>query len=201
MQKEMINGQDNKPVHINFKIMERGDKPGPKETALHRVIEPGLEIDREEITVSGLDSGIAFIKSLAVVIIASLLLAAFAWAFWIFFIEPLLNSEALAQEAKTWTVSLEWDPNTETDLAGYRLYLKGSTFAGTVAGVMPAQEVTAGTHGAEITVNEGIHFFVVTAFDRSDNESAPSNEVSISFDSSSPAGPVLLHIDEWKCNN
>lgn len=72
------------------------------------------------------------------------------------------------------TATLTWDPNMETDLAGYNVYV----------GTSP------GIYGAPITVGnvtlytisgllEGVtYFFAVTAYDTSGNESIPSKEIS-----------------------
>jgi fibronectin type 3 domain-containing protein len=71
---------------------------------------------------------------------------------------------------------LTWTPNTETNLASYRVY----------------QSTTQGVYGAAIaTVSAGMtsytatglqvgntYYFTVTAVDSNNNESQPSNEVS-----------------------
>ncbi|HWV45562.1 MAG TPA: fibronectin type III domain-containing protein [Nitrospira sp.] len=77
------------------------------------------------------------------------------------------------------SVTLTWNANTESDLAGYRVY----------------RATSSGTYGAPITTIQGnttsyiatglqfgtTYFFVVTAFDIAGNESAYSNEVSKSI--------------------
>ena len=71
--------------------------------------------------------------------------------------------------------TLQWDANTETDLAGYILY----------------QGITEGSYGNPIEVGNvtsytvsGLdpgmtYYFAVTAYDTGGNESGPSNEVSV----------------------
>ncbi len=73
-------------------------------------------------------------------------------------------------------VTLQWDANTEPDLAGYRIY------ASTQRGVYttPIADVQAGIETVTVQVEEGLTFFVATAYDTADppNESTYSNEVS-----------------------
>lgn len=77
------------------------------------------------------------------------------------------------------SVTLTWNANTESDLAGYRVY----------------RATSSGTYGAPIATIQGntasyiatglqygtTYFFVVTAFDIAGNESTYSNEVSKSI--------------------
>ncbi len=77
------------------------------------------------------------------------------------------------------SVTLTWNANTESDLAGYRVY----------------RATSSGTYGAPIATIQGkttsyiatglqlgtTYFFVVTAYDIAGNESAYSNEVSKSI--------------------
>jgi len=116
----------------------------------------------------------------------------FLLVIWLF----LLTGVGFAQQ--TWTVNLEWDRNTESDLAGYRLYASRTTFNNSVEGLTPIQDIPATDTTTTHQVPEGITYFVLTAYDLSGNESnPPSNEVSINFDNNAPRTPVLLHINEW----
>ena len=82
----------------------------------------------------------------------------------------------LMASARPGAVQLEWTANTETDLAGYRIYrsisspvLKGTPINGTLAAPsFVDSDVTAGT----------TYYYAVTAVDTSDNESPLSNETS-----------------------
>jgi hypothetical protein len=79
----------------------------------------------------------------------------------------------------TSSVTLAWNPNSEGDLAGYKVY----------------RSTTPGVYGAPIATLQGnvityqatglqagtTYYFVVTAYDGSGNESGFSNEVSRSF--------------------
>jgi hypothetical protein len=80
-------------------------------------------------------------------------------------------------------VTLEWDPNSEPDLAGYRIYVGYSSgnyqyFA------------DAGNH-TSLVFNNGqagtTYFFVATAYDMSGNESEISNEIKYTFPTVAPA--------------
>ena len=87
----------------------------------------------------------------------------------------LILFPAFVQAAET----LQWDANSEPDLAGYILY----------------QGTTAGSYDTPIDVDKNVtsytvsdlepgitHYFAITAHDTGGNESEPSNEVSIYVD-------------------
>lgn len=103
--------------------------------------------------------------------------------------------------AGTTDVTFQWDANTESDVAGYRLYQSttsdtyeyGSSSDNLVADVVhnPVDGVM------ETTVNsiiDGTYFWVVTAYDTNDNESGPSNEVTETLDATAPDSPANLII-------
>lgn len=74
-------------------------------------------------------------------------------------------------------VRFAWDPNSEPDLAGYRLYQSGRS--GDYAKSAPVLEVPAGTETCRVgPLPPGTYFWVLTAFNESLRESGYSNEVS-----------------------
>ncbi len=74
-------------------------------------------------------------------------------------------------------VRLAWDPNSEPDLAGYRLYQ--SERSGQYEESAPVLEIPAGTETCTVgPLPPGTYFWVLTAFDDSLRESGHSNEVS-----------------------
>ncbi|RMH35376.1 MAG: fibronectin type III domain-containing protein, partial [Nitrospirae bacterium] len=72
------------------------------------------------------------------------------------------------------SATLTWDPNTESDLAGYNVY------QGTSSGIYGPPINVGNTTTYTVTgLQDGQqYFFAVTAYDTSGNESGPSNEVS-----------------------
>ena len=84
----------------------------------------------------------------------------------------------------TKTVTLAWDANSETDLAGYNLYYGISARPVTEEGPetttytekVAINDATATTHSIDLTLE--IYYFALTAFDDVGNESGFSNEVS-----------------------
>lgn len=88
---------------------------------------------------------------------------------------------------------LQCDPNTEPDLAGYKLYW------GTQSGFY-TQQVDTGKQlelGYTVTgLTDGYYCFVATAYDTSGNESGYSNEVCLQVDSTPPKNPVNLRIQQ-----
>ncbi|NWF74605.1 MAG: fibronectin type III domain-containing protein [Nitrospirae bacterium] len=88
--------------------------------------------------------------------------------------EPTGSTPAATATA---SASFEWDPNTETDLAGYKIY------QGTTSGqydVPIATTPTSSTSYEATGLQKGsTYFFVVTAFDTSGNEGPLSDELTI----------------------
>jgi hypothetical protein len=76
----------------------------------------------------------------------------------------------------TGTVTVMWSANAEGDLQGYRVYV--GTSSGSRAQMFDVGNVTS----TRLTLPVGsTYFFVVTAYDRSGNESSPSVELSRSL--------------------
>ena len=73
--------------------------------------------------------------------------------------------------------SIGWTANTEADLAGYRLYDRVSTTATRTLIKTFGVQITSATC-ASLGMNTGQHYFTLTAFDTSGNESAFSNELA-----------------------
>lgn len=87
--------------------------------------------------------------------------------------------------AITVNLTFEWDANTETDLAGYRLYMS-STSGQYISHIKQVGKVTTTTlENVDIDPGE-IIYFVLTAFDLDNNESGYSNEVNFFLDDTSP---------------
>lgn len=73
------------------------------------------------------------------------------------------------------TIQVNWNPNTEEDLAGYRLYV--GTASGQYGEPVDVGNVTG--HVMEITPQHGAtYYFALTAYDTSGNESGYSDEAT-----------------------
>jgi hypothetical protein len=93
------------------------------------------------------------------------------------------------------TVILQWNPNTEEDLAGYKLYYGGaSRLLQPYTVTIPIPDKTAITFSIEL--NPGTYFFALTAYDLASNESGYSNEVSTIIPEypSKPESPIIITI-------
>ena len=77
----------------------------------------------------------------------------------------------------TGTVSLDWDDNSETDLAGYTVYR--STTSG--SGYAQLDTTAAGTseYSDDNVTNGTTYYYIVTAMDTAFNESVSSDEVAV----------------------
>jgi hypothetical protein len=81
------------------------------------------------------------------------------------------------------SVELGWDPNSDPDLAGYRLY------SGTTSGVY-TQQIEVGNATTTLVSNliDGTtYFFAITAYNTSSVESPQSNEISYTVPSPNPS--------------
>jgi len=80
---------------------------------------------------------------------------------------------------KVGNATVSWKANSETDLAGYRVYVGTRSGNYTFAGPF---DVTSGTSFTVTNLPIGTtYFFAVSAFDKAGNESVKSNEVSKSL--------------------
>jgi len=94
-------------------------------------------------------------------------------------------------------VVFEWDANSESDLAGYRLYqttTPGQYVYGrdNAVGIIPV-----GTETFTLIMDvDGEFWWVLTAYDTAENESGPSNEVTtvVNFKPPSPPTGCVLRI-------
>ena len=93
------------------------------------------------------------------------------------------------------SVTFEWDANTESYLAGYRLYQSQISGQYTFG---DGNQVTTIPTGIEtvtiINISDGTYFWVLTAYDVDGNESGPSNEVTAIFSTIAPNIPINLRI-------
>lgn len=96
----------------------------------------------------------------------------------------------LATSAQASTIELSWAANTESDLAGYKVYQ--GTASGSYGAPVDVGNVTS--HTVSLTPSVGTtYYFSVTAYDTSGNESLKSDEVSIFIkDSVAPEKPKSL---------
>ena len=90
--------------------------------------------------------------------------------------------------AEAGTVTLGWTPNTETDLAGYRLHYGNSPRAqATYSQTVPINNKYAITR--ELTLPDGVYYFALTAVDLAGNESGFSIEVMAEISEPPPETP------------
>jgi len=124
----------------------------------------------------------------------------------------LILAMAFTAQAATYDLILQWDSNTESDLATgdnprYKVYKGKASFNGIkpilpkagveVFNVKVADDEDATNELVQFTVqaisDQEVHYFTVTALDESGNESGLSNEVStLIVDHDAPAAPKGL---------
>jgi hypothetical protein len=96
-----------------------------------------------------------------------------------------LSGLALAKD-----IGFVWDPNSEGDLAGYRLYESQTSGQYTYGPGNAVKDIAAGTETVNIVKGDGTYYWVLTAYDTSGNESGPSNEVTYTVDETGPSPPT-----------
>jgi hypothetical protein len=100
----------------------------------------------------------------------------------------------VAQSAITNSATVQWDANSEPDLAGYRIY------HGIAPGIYGTPQTVGKTTTHQYTnlAAGKTYYFALTAYDTSGNESSPSTEVSKYItDSSTSAPPAPLPRNGW----
>lgn len=99
------------------------------------------------------------------------------WCAWFLVAMVLIGVVGMAAVLWAAEITLSWNPNTESDLAGYKIYQ--STLSGQYgAPVATIGTVTQHTLALPALTVDQTYFFSVTAYDVSGNESGKSNEVS-----------------------
>lgn len=81
--------------------------------------------------------------------------------------------------ATSGTVTLNWLANTESDLAGYKIYR--GTVSGSYGSPIAVLSNTVTTHTISALQRGTTYYFVITAYDAAGNESGYSNEVTKSI--------------------
>lgn len=90
------------------------------------------------------------------------------------------------------TVSLDWNNNNESDLAGYNVYR--STTSGGGYGKLNSSLVTTSAYTDNTVTNGTTYYYVVTAVDTTNYESAYSGQAAAT-PSSGGGGPTSMHVD------
>ncbi len=125
-----------------------------------------------------------------------------------------LLTVSLAHHGYAMDVTLGWDANTETDLAGYKIYygaIQGGPYLGNgspdgASPIIVPLSILANPSGPQCTVHgltDGTYYFVVTAYDTEGLESGYSNEVYTQVSPMPPlppppspnAAPVLSNLE------
>lgn len=101
----------------------------------------------------------------------------------------ILTVGLVLADSAAWGATLTWNPNTEFDLAGYRVYqcsqLPCERASGTAAPIATLGRVTSFNIGTP----SAVRYYIVTAYDSSNNESGESNVTTYTPAISPPATP------------
>ena len=97
-----------------------------------------------------------------------------------------------AQSATSNSATIQWAANQESDVAGYRVY------RGTTSGVYggPQNAGTTTTYQYDNLESNKTHYFSVTAYDTSGNESPPGLEVFKTVNASGGGGTSVTACNE-----
>jgi hypothetical protein len=110
------------------------------------------------------------------------------------------------------SVTFTWNENTETDLAGYKLYQSDIPDGQVVGTDTPVAVIDPDSENYDhsvipnlpddrdaytlTNVPDGTWYWILTAFDTESNESGKSNEVTATIDTTAPGSPsaVTIHV-------
>ncbi len=87
-----------------------------------------------------------------------------------------------------------WNPNTEVDIAGYRLYHSSESGAHVIGKGNELFDLPSSTNSVEISVPDEGGYYVLTAYDIKDKESRPSSEVHINPAPKSPELTITITV-------
>ncbi len=109
---------------------------------------------------------------------------------------PPAAPTGLAATASGADVTLTWNANTETDLAGYLLYRNGRLVnaSGPVVGSLTPYLLTATTY-VDHSLPDGTFTYQVYAVDRAGNLSGPSGPAAVSLDTHAPHAVIAVPAD------
>lgn len=88
---------------------------------------------------------------------------------------------------------VSWTANTESDLAGYKLYIGTATGSYGPSQVILAPAASITCAGAGITT-DGQYYITLTAYDKTGNESGKTTEVPFTLDGTMPVVPSGLKV-------
>ena len=94
------------------------------------------------------------------------------------------------------TITFQWDyPSPPSDLGGFNFYTASKaggpyTKATSIPYVAGQTQYTSAQNLTSPDGAETVMYFVVSAYDKSNNESVKSNEVTYTFDFLAPPGPI-----------
>jgi choice-of-anchor A domain-containing protein len=95
-------------------------------------------------------------------------------------------------------VILQWDANSDTDLAGYLVFLNGVVITGSGSGEINISNAITQTTFNVTNLNDGTHDFNLVAIDDTGNISSPSNSVQVIINLRAPDTIIISPITAQK---
>ncbi|MEQ1793820.1 MAG: hypothetical protein ABL970_06470, partial [Nitrospira sp.] len=105
----------------------------------------------------------------------------------------LLAMGLVLADSAAWGATLTWNANTDVDLAGYRVYQCSQLPCGRASGTATPLATLGRVTSFNIGTPAAVRYFVVTAYDLTNNESSESNVTTYTpvpgIPSTPPPGP------------
>jgi hypothetical protein len=101
----------------------------------------------------------------------------------------ILTVGLVLADSAAWGATLTWNPNTDVDLAGYRVYQCSQLPCGRANGTAVPIATLSTVTSFNIGTPSAVRYYVLTAYDLANNESGESDVTTYTPAAGSPSTP------------
>lgn len=101
----------------------------------------------------------------------------------------ILTVGLVLADSAAWGATLTWNPNTDVDLAGYRVYQCSQLPCGRANGTAVPIATLSTVTSFNIGTPSAVRYYILTAYDLANNESGESDVTTYTPTAGSPSTP------------